>query len=1822
MSEVEITRPDPASSTSQDIKLLLGQITYEYLLEVIADGVDPEAPDGYIIMSNYSPAVVAGMAAAATKHHDHPDFLKLMLNRNDMSPFDVDANHLCEENAVAVRNMPTDGYLLVVAEFERDKQSLSAACSLDSQEMEEPARAHIWVKSITHSLGITFVSEEQYSEAEALTKGLLQTYSPSSESAARYLSAVFHIAVDQGVTLAIAAGRALPLLGLPLFENCFAKIPTTQPSKWRDRLRRHWRNESYLSKRDTNRNLLDTEELRDRLKDFHAKNEAGETAVSDDLLVAFEHYIDSDTAKTEATEHLLYSFDWTDVYPLLEKARTTKTQSLGKATLAHFEVLNETLEDYEIVLLKSIDKRKPKHGDTSDALREFFAKYSELISEDPRLLKRWEEVIHGKDILCTDLFDGLIRCVRKMAVFDDAYTGQDLNIKLIGRRQTRPLSFVAKNQRACEFFEHQYRSISPYLDGRVTLHDTVICQYTDDVLPKIRDRKDFRGNSAAKIARELEFEVRLLAQGSSGEQEVATCKLIWQFEHRSVLARMRDDLRRLTDNVSRTALVQCTAEREAVGSKGTPQPLSLEDASGFHEGASGRGAFVPAKSKCVSPATTWRETLTSSVETTEIDSVLASSYRDAFDSFEATYNQCISVLADDQLSFAGVEAVVAEYGVLLEALATVPDESTRRRLLRPILMIGTVMVPGSLGEGPAAVICPWHPLRLQAIESRCTQLRDALLSQLSADRIGFSDKTGDIFYSDIEQLVTYPLRPELAVAWTGDAGSSPREMSVMQAYGGYSLHEYPFQEDGFNNAIHDDPRAGSRIIKRLVEEYLRLQPHERSNLSIALYNSDSATLPLTVVNEINKLNGDDNNITCQVILTHNDGVRLRDTYKRLVGRTVNPDELLGTEATGEFLSRVRINILATSQIEQPGRCPAVDIALCQDVVSRNASPDWWRIPRIIFPSNELQPHQWSRRQPVATNDDVCRLYLCCPCQTSEGWQYLFAISSVFSNEAIHAWNAGECRILTRRIDFSQHNLGTIFRDTHRVAAWVVNHDELLDRRLLEAQGVSVIRYEQATTHGRNLVVSSKASDTFLRASLRDRMIDIFGEDLPRDDIEKLCDKMLSDAATLSGGLVLKAARRSRNTNELIGCVLSQFLLSSQLGQVGKNSAWSLLDDYAKWLGKSPGSNIADILCLAPITDLPTGKHLEILVSEAKFIQYPSLPESKRKSARQLRDTLAQIETALTSPDAPADQGIWLARISDLLGINLRSYRSPVLEDWKASIRRGACSIRVRGYSHVFCYGPKNELAVESESTGIRDCRQGYQEVFSHQRVQECLLAYLHSDGTKATSIRHSVGQIDLTDIASDEERRLPRSPQHDDTPIVAEPDSQNDAHPQEEIPAPDEQPAAVDSVPESPPADEQPATIEPDPVVPAHELVEDPAKPQHEGTTSVSPPKDIRDFLNTQCASYRASSTHSDEWLDQIGNDLRAAFIRRQLPCKIISQILTPNAAVFKLQGSQNLTVTKIEGNSGEIKTSEAIDIIAVRPEMGQISLSVRRPNREILHSECMFARYLEELASGLNPTHIPVAINEDDGSIIYLKPFEVPHSLVAGETGSGKSVLMCNVIAAISLAQSPSESEIILVDPKQGNDYQAILDLPHLRHIDGQPIVTEPDQLIRVVDTAISEMKSRNKMFLQARANNLQSYREKTGEDLPMLWLVYDEFGVWMQDAEFKRELMPKINHLAKQSRSAGIFLILADQRPDNTVFPLQTRDNLGNRFVLSVNSIGTSEIALGEKGAEHLLKHGHMLAKTADYPRPQYAQVPFISPDDMAYVVSLIRQQGAGDA
>jgi S-DNA-T family DNA segregation ATPase FtsK/SpoIIIE len=797
----------------------------------------------------------------------------------------------------------------------------------------------------------------------------------------------------------------------------------------------------------------------------------------------------------------------------------------------------------------------------------------------------------------------------------------------------------------------------------------------------------------------------------------------------------------------------------------------------------------------------------------------------------------------------------------------------------------------------------------------------------------------------------------------------------------------------------------------------------------------------------------------------------------------------------------------------------------------------------------------------------------------------------------------------RCLDFDDQSVERIFRETHELATWVVNQDELLDRKLLEAQHVKVIRYVQSATHGRNLIISSDARETLLVNTLREKLKAMLASNTPADVIDSLCKRFMEDANKISGGLVLKAARRANNTNELLGMVLSRYLVHSELG-AGRPIAWCFLDDYSQWLGKKEGANIADLLVLAPKTNEDGSMHLDVVVTEAKFVTHDALGGAASTSAKQLMDTLSQLTEAMDGEARTIDQDIWLARLSDLLvSQTVVAPGQPPLDTiaWRRAIRQRQCTVRIWGYSHVFVNEPHDLTAQVSTVKGIpagkgRAGLDSLQETFGPGHVRELVVHY-HDTNHKATAelrLRNghpAFGKSKLYHLASKTEPK-PRIKKGETGNPPDDAQGGAGAAPEPQVPSPTTHRSATSVVT---PVSDFSAT--------------------QDGTSAVSSAPLIA-FLESRAAMFQTSEEDGQAWLEAATVKLRQALVTRGLPAKLVeglAPILTPNAGIIKLQGSKELTVQAVESRADEIFTSDGVKIINTTPESGRVSIAVERPNRQVLHTEPVLLAYLRCYSQKTHGEKLCVGVREEDGQPLLLDPLNQPHTLIAGITGSGKSVLMQNLILSIAATRSPEEAHIYLIDPKYGVDYRPLDELPHVE-VGSGGIIDDPTTAVQILAGLVDEMNGRYELFKQAKVANIHAYRRATGKSLPTLWIIHDEFADWMQTEDYKDSVPNIVGRLSVKARAAGIFLLFAAQRPDKDVMPMQLRSQLGNRLILKVDNAGTAEIAMGNKnsGAERLLGRGHMLAKTGDTPEPVFAQVPFIDMEQtIPQIVRLIRIQ-----
>ena len=233
----------------------------------------------------------------------------------------------------------------------------------------------------------------------------------------------------------------------------------------------------------------------------------------------------------------------------------------------------------------------------------------------------------------------------------------------------------------------------------------------------------------------------------------------------------------------------------------------------------------------------------------------------------------------------------------------------------------------------------------------------------------------------------------------------------------------------------------------------------------------------------------------------------------------------------------------------------------------------------------------------------------------------------------------------------------------------------------------------------------------------------------------------------------------------------------------------------------------------------------------------------------------------------------------------------------------------------------------------------------------------------------------------------------------------------------------------------------------------------------------------------------------------------------------------------------------------------------------------------------------------------------------KMPHLLVAGQTGSGKSVMINDIITSMLYRNSPADLKLILVDPKQVEmaPYQ---DIPHLL----TPVINEPEKCISALKWAVAEMERRLKTMAEVGKRNIAEYNAlKKEEGMPYIVIVIDELADLMMMAA--RDVEALVVRIAQKARAAGIHLILATQRPSVDVITGLIKANVPARIAFTTASGVDSKTIIDGVGAEKLLGQGDMLLLTADMPKPKRVQAAFISDDETQKVTDFIRSQQEPD-
>lgn len=384
--------------------------------------------------------------------------------------------------------------------------------------------------------------------------------------------------------------------------------------------------------------------------------------------------------------------------------------------------------------------------------------------------------------------------------------------------------------------------------------------------------------------------------------------------------------------------------------------------------------------------------------------------------------------------------------------------------------------------------------------------------------------------------------------------------------------------------------------------------------------------------------------------------------------------------------------------------------------------------------------------------------------------------------------------------------------------------------------------------------------------------------------------------------------------------------------------------------------------------------------------------------------------------------------------------------------------------------------------------------------------------------------------------------------------------------------------------------------------------------------------LLTNIASSKASNINKNS-AEVKGQKLIEILSNFGIQARLTNTFIGPSVTKFEIVPDENIKVNKISGISDNIKMGLAAkDIRIEAPIPGRSAVGVEIPNAEnvmVRMSELTKSEKFKDKSKQLLFT-----LGKDlMGEPVYCELNKMPHLLVAGATGSGKSVCMNTIIISYLLRSDPKDLKIVLIDPKKV-EFTPYHDIPHLLW----PVITDSDMASMMLKKAVVIMEERYDAFADAGVRDIKSFNdlvikhnasvgdsESKMEKMPYIVIIIDELADLMMTA--KKEVEASIQRLTQLSRACGIHMIVATQRPSTDVITGLIKSNIPSRISFAVSSSIDSRTILDQTGAEKLLGHGDMLYLPQGESGPIRVQGCFVTDDEIKRITDYCKKQAGPD-
>jgi hypothetical protein len=779
---------------------------------------------------------------------------------------------------------------------------------------------------------------------------------------------------------------------------------------------------------------------------------------------------------------------------------------------------------------------------------------------------------------------------------------------------------------------------------------------------------------------------------------------------------------------------------------------------------------------------------------------------------------------------------------------------------------------------------------------------------------------------------------------------------------------------------------------------------------------------------------------------------------------------------------------------------------------------------------------------------------------------------------------------------------------HERAVWVVCYDINADRFLLEhtaeREYLHIIRYVQGLGPKKmhNLTVSSsfRAREEVVRRMAQ--RLDSLLPDLAKEFRQDLGRSLVDRAQELSGGVVLKAAGPGTMLNELLGLVMAKHQVEERIRSAWPNClvTWVYLDDYKEWFGR--GGKRPDMLAVAARLTEDARLELRLCVVEAKCVNRESVDTEHSDALKQVIRGTTALQRAFQPGSPFVDSEHWYRQLYQAIVSNLEFKSSDhVVVEALTQIQTGNYHLSLTGEAWVFGY---DDPGVGSDSTQIWEEEKGFLYGFKVDRrgVRQTLNRLLRKTRNDAPELP---------------EESLPEPQMYLPEPIARAPQKRAD---RVDATSKDQTVTARADTERSKTTVHETENTEPTPV----------DQPATSTTSDISLDGEVPPALDTDTKEATLALESRDLLVeyDARGDEASAMLYARECMEKALrflkrfdqrvsaaDYLVGPRVIRIKL----NLLIDKTSNfkNVTTHKTNLRLELkLNTEPYIqvgndGTIWVDIPRPQPAIVG--------LKPLLNGVGSPALPPETRFPLGLTMDGTPFiadlrKVPHWLVGGTSGSGKSIFLRSVLLSLMLTNTPESIQFVIIDPK--GDLIAFRDSPFiLEYVHTRLQLAE--QAIVVLKKVMRQLNERLELMVNKHmVNEIDDYHRMEGKvTLPRIVVLIEEYGDLISNNEHSKELASLVEQIAAIGRAPGVHLFICTQNPVVKTVSTDIKANCSGRVALWVKTAVNSQVILDEQGAEDLLKNGDMLYKS-DGPTVRI-QAPFV--DNLSELQPILKDLAA---